>query len=310
MPLNEKQEALCTNRPADYSDLRALFLNCTLKKSPQRSHTQGLIDISASIMQKNGVHCDVLRPVDFDIAFGVYGDMTDHGWDRDDWPQIYAKVQAADILVLCTSIWLGEKTSVCTQVIERLYANSHLLNPYGQYADYGKVGGCLVTGNEDGAKHCSMNVRLLAAAPGLRDPASGGRGLARGGGPGPVVPGPEGSGGPAERLHQPQHHVHDVEPAAHGAHAEECRRHPSARQPAFGMGCGLPLRLREPGLPLAAQRRQASRVWRRAIRRRPQPRGDRRRASACGLPPFWDRPSCRLAPSACRSRGQANSARS
>ena len=34
-------------------------------------------------------------------------------------------------------------------LIERLYANSHLLNEHGQYADYGKVGGCLITGNEE-----------------------------------------------------------------------------------------------------------------------------------------------------------------
>ena len=27
-----------------YDDLRALFINCTLKRSPELSHTQGLID--------------------------------------------------------------------------------------------------------------------------------------------------------------------------------------------------------------------------------------------------------------------------
>ena len=63
-----------------------------------------------------------------------------------------------DILVLLTPIWLGEKSSVCTQVIERLYGNSHLLNDAGQYAYYGRVGGCLITGNEDGVKHCAMNI--------------------------------------------------------------------------------------------------------------------------------------------------------
>ena len=57
-----------------------------------------------------------------------------------------------EILVITTSIWLGEKTSVCTKVIERLYAQSGQLNDRGQYAYYGKVGGCLITGNEDGVK--------------------------------------------------------------------------------------------------------------------------------------------------------------
>ena len=47
---------------------------------------------------------------------------------------------------------------MCTQVIERLYGNSSQLNDAGQYAYYGRVGGCLVTGNEDGVKHCAMNI--------------------------------------------------------------------------------------------------------------------------------------------------------
>jgi len=156
--LNEIQEKWCSERPADYFDLKALFLNCTLKRSPEQSHTQGLIDIATAIMQKNGVAVEVLRPIDHQIAMGVQPDMTEHGWDRDDWPAIFAKVEAADILVLTSAIWLGEKTSVCTQVIERLYGNSHILNSDGQYAYYGKVGGCLITGNEDGAKHCAMNI--------------------------------------------------------------------------------------------------------------------------------------------------------
>ena len=65
--------------------------------------------------------------------------MTEHGWDRDDWPAIFERVMAADILVLADPIWLGEKSSVCTKVIERLYGNSHLLNDAGQYAYYGRV---------------------------------------------------------------------------------------------------------------------------------------------------------------------------
>ncbi len=146
------------NIQKDFSSLKALFLNCTLKKSPELSHTEGLWTIAEGILQKNGVKTEQLRPVDYSLAFGVWGDMTEHGWNKDDWPSIYKKVQAADILVIGTPIWLGEKSSVCSQVIERLYANSHLLNKQGQYADYGKVGGCLITGNEDGAKHCAMNI--------------------------------------------------------------------------------------------------------------------------------------------------------
>ena len=149
MPLNEKQEQLCSESKWDFSDLKALFLNCTLKRSPDLSHTDGLIRISQAIMEKNGVATELIRPVDHEIAYGVQPDMKEHGWERDEWPELLEKVMAADILVIGTSIWLGEKTSVCTKVVERLYATSHLLNDKGQYAYYGGVAGCLITGNED-----------------------------------------------------------------------------------------------------------------------------------------------------------------
>ena len=84
MGLSEKQTQLCSESTWDFSDLKAMFLNCTLKKSPELSHTQGLIDISSSIMEKNGVSVECLRPVDFQIATGVWPDMTEHGWDQDD----------------------------------------------------------------------------------------------------------------------------------------------------------------------------------------------------------------------------------
>lgn len=146
------------NIELDFSGLKAIFLNCTLKPSPEMSHTEGLIRIARTIMEKHGVQTELIRPVDFDLAPGVYPDMTEHGAAHDDWPTLLEKVMAADILVIGTPIWLGDKSSVCTRVIERLYAASGLLNEAGQYAYYGRVGGCLVTGNEDGAKHCAMNV--------------------------------------------------------------------------------------------------------------------------------------------------------
>ena len=84
-----------------FDDLRALYVNCTLKRSPERSHTQGLIDVSVAIMERHGVAVTQLRAVDHDIATGVWPDMTEHGWASDAWPAIYEQVLAADILVLC-----------------------------------------------------------------------------------------------------------------------------------------------------------------------------------------------------------------
>ncbi|MEJ2370154.1 MAG: NAD(P)H-dependent oxidoreductase [Gemmatimonadales bacterium] len=193
--LSERQIELCETSRWDFSDLRALFLNCTLKKTPELSHTQGLIDISTAIMERNGVAVEVLRPVDFDIAVGVYPDMTEHGWESDDWPHLYEKVKAADILVITSPIWLGEKSSVCTQVIERLYATSSVLNEYGQYAYYGGVAGTLITGNEDGAKHCSMNILYSLQHLGYLIPPQADAAWLGEAGPGPSYLDP-GSGGP------------------------------------------------------------------------------------------------------------------
>jgi multimeric flavodoxin WrbA len=195
MALSEQQLEMCESSKWDFSDLKALFLNCTLKRSPEQSHTQGLIDIAAAIMEKNGIGVEALRPVDHNLAFGVWPDMTEHGWDADDWPPILEKVMAADILVVTTPIWLGEKSSVCTQVIERLYAASGVLNEAGQYAYYGRVGGCLVTGNEDGAKHCSMNVLYSLQHLGYVIPPQADAGWLGEAGPGPSYL-DAGSGGP------------------------------------------------------------------------------------------------------------------
>ncbi len=195
MTLSDKQLKLCADSRWDFSDLRALFLNCTLKRSPELSHTEGLIEISRSILEKNGVAVEVLRPVDSKLAFGVWPDMKEHGWGTDDWPAILEKVMAAEILVIGTPIWLGEKSSVCTQVIERLYAASGQLNDAGQYAYYGRVGGCLVTGNEDGAKHCAMNILYSLQHLGYTIPPQADAGWLGEAGPGPSYLDP-GSGGP------------------------------------------------------------------------------------------------------------------
>ncbi|HYH61230.1 MAG TPA: NAD(P)H-dependent oxidoreductase [Solirubrobacterales bacterium] len=179
----------------DFSDLAALYINCTLKCSPETSNTQGLMDLSMGIMEKNGISVSSIRAVDHEIATGVWDDMTQHGWERDEWPELLERVMAADILVIGTPIWLGEKSSVCTQIIERLYGHSSVLNDAGQYAYYGRVGGCLVTGNEDGIKHCAMNVLYSLQHLGYSIPPQADAGWIGEAGPGPSYL-DAGSGGP------------------------------------------------------------------------------------------------------------------
>ena len=179
----------------DFSQLRALFSNGTLKPSPAPSHTDGLVQASAQLMRKHGVTVEVLRAVDHDIATGVWPDMTEHGAASDAWPELFPRVMAADILVLAGPIWLGDNSSVTKRVIERLYACSSLLNDSGQYAYYGRVGGCLITGNEDGIKHCAMNVLYSLQHLGYVIPPQADAGWIGEAGPGPSYLDP-GSGGP------------------------------------------------------------------------------------------------------------------
>ncbi|WP_179021908.1 flavodoxin family protein [Winogradskyella forsetii] len=142
----------------DFSNLKVLYINCTLKKSPEQSHTETLMKVSQAILKKEKVSFETVRLIDFNVAPGIYPDMTEHGWDKDDWPSIYKKVNEADVLIVGTPIWLGEKSSEAQKLIERLYAMSSKTNDKGQYIYYGKVGGCMVTGNEDGIKHCAMGI--------------------------------------------------------------------------------------------------------------------------------------------------------
>lgn len=183
------------NTKYDFTGLTALFFNTTLTKSPGVSNTQGLIDISTQIMQKHGIKTEVIRAIDHDIATGVYPDMREQGWDRDEWPELYKKVKSADILVVAGPIWLGDNSSVTKRVIERLYAQSGELNQAGQYSFYGKVGGCLITGNEDGVKHCAMDILYSLQHLGYTIPPQADAGWL-----GEIGPGPsyldKGSGGP------------------------------------------------------------------------------------------------------------------
>jgi len=179
----------------DYSDLKAIFFNGTLKKSPSVSNTDGLIEASKKIMEKQGVSVEVIRTIDHDIATGVYPDMREQGWETDEWPEIYKRVQVADILVIAGPIWLGDNSSMTKKIIERLYGNSGEYNSKGQYAYYGKVGGSLITGNEDGGKHCSMNILYSLQHLGCVIPPQGDTYWVGQAGPGPSYL-DKGSGGP------------------------------------------------------------------------------------------------------------------
>ncbi len=134
--------------------LKALILNCTLKPSPSVSNTGALIKHAVAEYKKLEVETEEIRVRDYDIKFGV---SNDEG-NGDEWPKIYEKIKACNILVIATPIWFGVRGSVCQMVLERLdgsYSDGDAMT--GQYPLYNKVGACIVTGNEDGAHNICAN---------------------------------------------------------------------------------------------------------------------------------------------------------
>lgn len=172
-----------------------MFINCSLKRTPQQSHTQGLMDRSIALMRKQGVAIDSIRFADFDVATGIYPDMREHGSERDAWPEeLWPRVDAADILVIGGPIWLGENSSVTRKLIERLYAMGSELNDKGQPIFYGKTAGALVTGNEDGVKNAARGILYSLQHIGYTIPPAAESGWIGDIGPGPSYLDPEADG--------------------------------------------------------------------------------------------------------------------
>lgn len=193
MTIHDKQAELCQTNTVDFTSLTCVILNCTLKRPDEASHTGRLLSVPAEIMRRSGVTVEEIRPAGMPIAFGVQHDMTEHGWPEDAWPEIWRKVGVADILIIGTPIWLGEESSVCRLMIERLYAMSAQLNDKGQSSFYGKVGGAVITGNEDGIKHCAMTILYALQHLGYTIPPQADCGWIGEAGPGPSY-GDDGAG--------------------------------------------------------------------------------------------------------------------
>jgi multimeric flavodoxin WrbA len=130
-------------------DLRALVLGCTLRRSPHDSSSELIGRQLLTALEQHGVSGEVVRVVDHDVRFGV---STDEG-DGDEWPAIRDRLLEADILVLATPIWLGQPSSVCKLVLERLDAELAETDDAGRMSMSDKVAVVGVVGNEDGAHH-------------------------------------------------------------------------------------------------------------------------------------------------------------
>lgn len=148
--------------------MQALFLSCTLKASPAPSNTEALAKVMIRQLEEEGVTSEIVRLADHDIKPGV---SSDEG-DGDDWPAIREKIVAADILVMATPTWLGQHSSLCQRALERMDAMLSESKEDGRPIAFDKVGGIVITGNEDGAHHIVACVSQMLIDIGFTMPAS------------------------------------------------------------------------------------------------------------------------------------------
>ncbi len=148
----------------------ALVLNCTLTPSPEESSTQLMAEQVLDELGKHGVTGDVVRVVDHDVKPGVLADMG----EGDAWPALRERVLAADILVVATPTWVGNMSSVCQRVLERLDAELSETDDEGRPIMFGKVALAAVVGNEDGADAITASLFQGVNDIGFTVPAQGG----------------------------------------------------------------------------------------------------------------------------------------
>jgi len=160
--------------------VRALVINCTLKRSPEQSNTEGLAEVVIEALRKAEVEVDTVRAVDSYIAPGV---SSDEGGE-DEWPAIHARLLAAEILVIATPTWLGRPSSVAQRVLERMDAMLSETDEEERPVAYNRVAGVVVTGNEDGAHHVISEISGALADIGYTIPGQAWTYWNRGPGPG------------------------------------------------------------------------------------------------------------------------------
>lgn len=140
------------------SEAKAIIFGCSLKSSSQDSSTKKLSDELMVALEQQGASVEYIHVSDYTVLPGVEVNMG----PGDDWPKLRDKMLEADIVVLATPTWVGQPSSVAQRVIERLDAELSEIGDDGLPQVYGKVGGAVVVGNEDGAHHiCAIIFQAL-----------------------------------------------------------------------------------------------------------------------------------------------------
>lgn len=154
--------------------LRALTINCTLKRTQAAASTLSstarlLGEVEAEWRELGVKILPQVRAADLNLLPGT---TSDEG-PGDDWPVIRRGLMEADIVVIGTPIWLGQPSSVCKRVLERMDAFiAEADETTGHMPAYGKVAGVAVVGNEAGAHHVCAEVFQALVDVGFTIPAS------------------------------------------------------------------------------------------------------------------------------------------
>jgi multimeric flavodoxin WrbA len=151
------------------SGLRAVFLLATLKHKRgggEFSHTEVLSELVVENLREQGVRSEIVRLADYVIAPGTKSNMG----KGDQWPVILKKVLAADIIVFATPIWWGNHSSLMQRVIERLDELHNELLETGKSRLTNKVGGIVITGEEDGEQHITGSLSNFLLSIGVTLP--------------------------------------------------------------------------------------------------------------------------------------------
>jgi multimeric flavodoxin WrbA len=137
--------------------LRAIFLLATLKHKRgggEFSHTEVLSELVVECLREHDVVSRIVRLADYDIPPGTKSRMG----KRDDWPAILQQILESEIIVFATPIWWGNHSSLMQRVIERLDELHNELIETGKSRLNNKVGGIVITGEEDGEQHITGSI--------------------------------------------------------------------------------------------------------------------------------------------------------
>jgi multimeric flavodoxin WrbA len=152
--------------PSD-APLKVLALNASLKHEPSLSNTGELAALVLDEIRALGpMTADVIRISDQALPVGLgFREGAD-----DDWPDLVTKIKAADVLLFCTPIWWGGRSSLMQRVIERFDALDEEYSATGRSAIKGKVAGIVITGSEDGALSVMGSIMMVLSWMGFTLP--------------------------------------------------------------------------------------------------------------------------------------------